>query len=194
LPKTKNITGIELNSYTANISRQEGLEIFDELIEDHAARRPEYYDVITSFQVLEHVFDVKNFIEFSLKALKPGGKLILSVPNNEPYFLRHNIYETLNLPPHHMGLWNREVFQKLDQLFPMVLKDVIYTSTYSWKIDAYYRAKNWAGVKTLIHKHSFLEKAKMGLLFPFSTIFSIIDVANKNIRGGQICVSFEKVK
>lgn len=192
LPKTKNITGIELNNYTADLCRKQGLEIFDELIEAHAGKRPAYYDVVTSFQVLEHVYDVRNFIENALKALKPGGKLIISVPNNEPYFLRFSKYETLNLPPHHMGLWNKGVFQKLEKLFPVILKNVIYSGTYSWKIDAYYRAKRWAGVKSFLHHHSFGEKVRIGLLFPFSAVLSIADKAAGKINGGQVCVYFEK--
>jgi SAM-dependent methyltransferase len=168
------------------------LEIFDELIEVHAQKRPAYYDVVCSFQVLEHVYDVKNFIENAIKALKPGGRLIMSVPNNEPYFLRHSKYETLNLPPHHMGLWNKEVFQNLPKLFPIALKDVIYSGSYRWLIDAYYRAKRWAGVKTFIHHHSFGEKVRMGLLLPFSCLLSIPDKMRGKLNGGQLCVYFEK--
>lgn len=192
LPKTKNITGIELNTYTADLCRKEGLEIFDELIEAHAQKRPGYYDTVCSFQVLEHVYDVKNFIEHALKALKPGGRLFISVPNNEPWFLRFSKYETLNLPPHHMGLWNKKVFQNLEKLFPVVLKNVIYSQSYGWKIDAYYRARNWAGVKSIIHRHSLGEKIRIGLLFPFSAVLSIADKISGKINGGQICVYFDK--
>lgn len=194
LPKTANCTGLELNAYTAEICRNEGLEIFNELVENHIEKRSEYYDVVCSFQVLEHVYEVKSFIFNALKALRPGGKLIISVPNNEPWFLRYSKYETLNLPPHHMGLWNKEVFKKLQTLFPINLKDVIYSGSYRWQIDAYYRARNWAGVKSLIHQHTLNEKIRIGLLLPFSAPISILDKMNGKIRGGQICVHFEKNK
>jgi 2-polyprenyl-3-methyl-5-hydroxy-6-metoxy-1,4-benzoquinol methylase len=192
LPVTKNITGIELNEYTANLCRKQGLEIFDELIESHAKKRTGYYDTVCSFQVLEHVFNVKDFIEYALLALKPKGKLIISVPNNEPWFLRFSKYETLNLPPHHMGLWNKNSFRKIELLFPVQLKNIIYSGSYSWKIDAYYRARNWARVKSIIHQHSLIEKIMIGLLIPFSSMLSIGDKLVGKIKGGQICVHFEK--
>ncbi|MBK5272437.1 MAG: class I SAM-dependent methyltransferase [Bacteroidia bacterium] len=190
--KTKNITGIELNANAAQLCRKNGIEVYNELIEAHSVKRYCYYDAICCFQVLEHIYDVKVFIFNSLKALKTGGKFIISVPNNEPYFLRYNKYETFNLPPHHMGLWNEKVFKKLENLFPVELKKIIYSDSYSWKADVYYRAKNWANIKSLINQHTTWEKFRIGLLIPFSTVLTLVDKARNKIHGGQLCVLFEK--
>ena len=43
----------------------------------------ETFDVITSFQVIEHVLNDKEYIETILSLLKPGGLLILTTPNKE---------------------------------------------------------------------------------------------------------------
>lgn len=190
--KTDEIIGLELNPYAISVCKERGLSVFNELIESHASHKAEYYDVVCSFQVLEHVYDVRNFIEYSVKALKPGGKLIISVPNNEPYFLRYNKYETLNLPPHHMGLWNKAVFEKLQDQFPLVLKDVIYSEPCNWKADAYFRAKKWIGSKSLIKEHSLFEKIKLFAVLPFSLFFTLSDLMTKKIGKGQICVLFQK--
>jgi SAM-dependent methyltransferase len=194
LDKTDQVTGIELNPYAVSVCKEKGLSVFNELIESHSSHKGEYYDVVCSFQVLEHVYDVRNFIEYSVRTLKPGGKLILSVPNNEPYFLRYNKYETLNLPPHHMGLWNKAVFEKLQDQFPLVIKDVIFSDQYNWKVDAYYRAKMWIGSKSLIKEHSLFEKIKLLALSPFSLYFTLSDLITKKIRGAQMCVLFQKSK
>jgi 2-polyprenyl-3-methyl-5-hydroxy-6-metoxy-1,4-benzoquinol methylase len=192
LPKTGNVTGLELNSKVAEMCRMEGLEVFDELIEKHAERKPGFYDVVCSFQVLEHVYEVKEFIQGALAVLKPGGQLIISVPNNEPYHMRYNKYETLNLPPHHIGLWNKESLKNLEKLFPVNLKEVVFCDPHNLKADAYHRVKKWIGSKSLIKDLSLAEKIKIALLLPFSFPLSLIDKALGRIRGSQICVLFEK--
>jgi len=45
----------------------------------------EYVDVISHYDVLEHVLDVKNFLSNCYHALKPGGVMICEVPNLKLY-------------------------------------------------------------------------------------------------------------
>ena len=85
---TKNVTGLELNTLAAKSAVEKGFDVKVQFIEEHAKERLNYYDVVCAFQVLEHIADVKPFLEAALKLLKPNGKLIFSVPNNEPYFQR----------------------------------------------------------------------------------------------------------
>ncbi|HLG38901.1 MAG TPA: class I SAM-dependent methyltransferase, partial [Chitinophagaceae bacterium] len=78
LSKTTRIVGIELNEHAIRICQEKGLNVVNELIEVHSLTKTEHYDTVCSFHVLEHVYEVKNFIDYSLKALRPGGKFILS--------------------------------------------------------------------------------------------------------------------
>lgn len=39
------------------------------------------FDVVISFQVIEHVEDDKNFVSEAKRVLKPGGRLIITTPN-----------------------------------------------------------------------------------------------------------------
>lgn len=77
-------------------------------------------DVTCSFQVLEHIADVKTFIEEAVSATKVGGYIIFAVPNNET-FMKDDPTGFLNMPPHHMGIWNESVFKKLVGFFPFEL-------------------------------------------------------------------------
>ncbi|HKP31455.1 MAG TPA: class I SAM-dependent methyltransferase [Chitinophagaceae bacterium] len=43
--------------------------------------QPEFFDVITLWHVLEHVHELHNYIDQFKKILKPGGNLIIAVPN-----------------------------------------------------------------------------------------------------------------
>lgn len=195
LAKKRNIisTGLELNSYTVEKCKSENLNVHNKLIEDFALTHKSYFDKVCSFQVLEHVCSIKSFIESSLNVLKKGGLLIISVPNCEPYSMRHDKFSTLNLPPHHMGLWNKEIFQNLTKIFPIEIIEVGFSEQPSIKGDAYFRMKRWLNIKSLsFENQNFVEKIKMLLLLPFAISFSIFDKFNGDINGGQICVVFKK--
>lgn len=49
-----------------------------ELIEDHAEKFPNYYDVVVTSEVVEHIVDKKSFIEGCMKVLKPGGSIFVT--------------------------------------------------------------------------------------------------------------------
>jgi 2-polyprenyl-3-methyl-5-hydroxy-6-metoxy-1,4-benzoquinol methylase len=115
------VSGIELNQSGADSARKRGVEVGDDLLQAHASARPGFYDVVTAFQVLEHVVDPRQFVDDCLQALKPGGTLILGVPNNDG-FLRLDDQAILNGPPHHMGLWTRRSLAALARLFPIQVR------------------------------------------------------------------------
>jgi len=126
-------TGLELSeeALRAGRNKQLDLDLRNEPIASHAASHQEYYDCVCAFQVLEHVPKAKEFLSQLICCLKPGGSLILSVPNCEPYATRNHWYGIANLPPHHMGLWNLAVFSKLPNYFPLELTDSSFDLNYS---------------------------------------------------------------
>lgn len=111
--------GLELNPRAVSEANEKGLKMDDETIQHHAAHHPGEYDVVCSFQVLEHIYDVREYLLACIAALKVGGKLILGVPNNNPYLYKHDEWHTLNLPPHHAGLWSRRAFTSLPAFFDL---------------------------------------------------------------------------
>lgn len=113
---------------------KKGLRVKNQLIEPFAEENNDKYDVVCSFQVLEHIYDIKNFIDGCCKALKKGGKLIFAVPNNNPYYLKYDKLNTLNLPPHHAGLWNKESFLRLVNFFPLDAAEVFVEPLYNRNI------------------------------------------------------------
>ena len=117
-------TGLELNESALKYGRSRGLEILNQSIQAHAKENSEQYDVVCSFQVLEHVASVKEFMQASIDALKPGGKLIASVPNNDSLIFRCNPDIALNMPPHHMGLWDMNSLISLQKVFGTKLKRI----------------------------------------------------------------------
>jgi 2-polyprenyl-3-methyl-5-hydroxy-6-metoxy-1,4-benzoquinol methylase len=71
--------GMEYNKKQLLESKEKGLIVYHDTIESHSIKYPESYDVIVSFQVMEHIPNVESIILNSLKLLKKGGKLIISV-------------------------------------------------------------------------------------------------------------------
>jgi len=118
------ITGLELNQESIKDAQEKGLKVHNEMIDEHAQKNSEVYDVVCSYQVLEHIADVRSFIQSSLDCLKVGGKLIICVPNNNS-FLKDS-FNILNMPPHHMGLWNKESLMSLEKVFSIKLEETLF--------------------------------------------------------------------
>lgn len=117
----KHVSGIDHSAEALTYSQSTEIPIYNETIETFSQKNKHVFDVLTCFQILEHITDVKAFIQNCLLCLKPGGILILAVPNNNPYLYKHDFLHTLNLPPHHAGLWNKSALAKLPHFFKMNL-------------------------------------------------------------------------
>lgn len=120
LSKEENINaeGIELNSQAINDAKAKGINVHQSDLHELAKEQQENYDAVCSFQVLEHVPDPFSFIEGQLKLIKPGGKLIIAVPNAES-FIKHCKNNLLDQPPHHVTRWCKETFLFLESVLPL---------------------------------------------------------------------------
>jgi 2-polyprenyl-3-methyl-5-hydroxy-6-metoxy-1,4-benzoquinol methylase len=131
--KEYNITGLELNkSAIETIYKETGHNILNETIQQHSFKNKGSYDIVCSFQVMEHIADIKNVIEASILCLKKGGKLIISVPNNESNLYRYKTHP-LNEPPHHVGLWDSKSLKNLELFFNIKLVNLFYEPIETWE-------------------------------------------------------------
>lgn len=177
--KVNAMVGLELNMKAIEMAKAEGLDVRNELIDVHAANNPEKYDLICFFQVLEHINEVKDFLDAALKALKVGGKLIIGVPNSDPYLLKYDKFHTLNLPPHHAGLWNKAAFQQLEKYFPMKLEKVGYEPLRAigqqWKLVLAHKKQNFLlSIANIIPNIFYKAAGKLvGGMFEGTTIVTV---------------------
>ena len=111
--------GLEFNDKAVQTCRSKGLEVFPEMIQAHAETHAAAYDVVCFFQVLEHIADIDSFMKAAIACLKPGGTLIICVPNNNPYYFQYKEFEMLNWPPHHMGWWDAASLKNLSNIYPI---------------------------------------------------------------------------
>jgi len=81
------------------------------------------FDVVCSFQVLEHVVNPKEFIQGCLEVLKPGGKLVLSTPNYSSVTAQNKL-DCWDLPPHHVGHYTEETYRNIGEMFGLKLQAI----------------------------------------------------------------------
>lgn len=78
--KFKHLTGIEPTSDLARTCREKGLSIIEKTIEEIPANTISA-NVVTAFEVIEHLYSPKDFLLSCNKILKKGGLLVISCPN-----------------------------------------------------------------------------------------------------------------
>jgi SAM-dependent methyltransferase len=106
-------SGLELNTAAAEKARANGHRVFSRLL--HELDRDETaggFDLITLFQVLEHVSQPVAVMRDAAKFLNPNGIIVVAVPGAEGAnrLCRWNPYEW---PPHHTSRWRRADLHQL---------------------------------------------------------------------------------
>lgn len=90
----------------------------------------ELVDVVTSFDVIEHIPDPRKFIESAWALLKPGGVFFLSMPNLDDLVLRLNRerFSPFFFQVAHLNYFSSEVVAKLfaDSCFADVKIDYLH--------------------------------------------------------------------
>ncbi len=116
--KSIQYTGVELDKVAFEKSRKLGLNTIngDFSIMDTIEQN---FDVIMMWEVIEHLQDLKLFLELAHKKLNPNGKIILSTPNynkiyNYPNRKKDKIFQ--NEPPIHLNFFTPNSIKKVFEL------------------------------------------------------------------------------
>lgn len=143
--------------------------------------------MVCSFQVLEHIADVKSFFYVAINLLKTGGKLILSVPNNDS-FLKYLDNSFSIFPPHHMGLWNEKSLSNITKFFPVEFVKIFKEPLQKYHISGY----NYAISKRIFGNHNFWVRINNKILYfiPHFIYYPFL----KYINGHTILAIFKKTE
>lgn len=107
--------GLELNPTAAEKARAKGHVIFDRLLHEVPVEVcPDGFDLITMFQVLEHVPDPVGILKQASARLKPGGYISIAVPSKSGIY-RFMPWDPSQWPPHHISRWHLKDFRTLSK-------------------------------------------------------------------------------
>ena len=113
ISKSKYLYAIEPSKEMAEICRNKGLRVIENPIESVSSQEYQF-DLLTSFELLEHLFDPYSFILSVFSLLKPGGHFVLTTPNGLGFDIA-NLWEKSKtiFPPHHLNFFNPSSLHKL---------------------------------------------------------------------------------
>ncbi|HBP88421.1 MAG TPA: class I SAM-dependent methyltransferase [Nitrospirales bacterium] len=106
LDLVESATGIDTNPDVLRGKDETKLQIFNQPVEKFSVEHGDEFDLVSAFQVIEHLGSVMPFVVAAYRCVKPGGVLVLSVPNRARR--RDLSYGSLDYPPHHMSRWAEE--------------------------------------------------------------------------------------
>lgn len=183
-------TGLEINESAAKHSQDKRLKIINRPIELFAKNHTQQYDFVCAFQVLEHIANVYNFLKAAVQVLKPGANLVISVPNNDSLIFKTNQKLILNMPPHHMGLWDIKSLIKIQEYFGLRIESIQLEPLQEYH-QGYAKILLNDNISTMMHK-------KLGFLSnylrkPIAEIIGLnIATISPYINGHTILVVYSK--
>lgn len=178
--------GIELNSSAVQDAQAKNRNVIRQDLADVAQSEPNSFDVVCHFQVLEHISDPMGFLQLCLDCLKPGGCLLISVPNMAG-FIADAERDVMNMPPHHMGQWFPSTFQCLSDYLPVSLGRIEYEP-----LAEYHKEWHRSIRVGAIDGSTLLGKIRRSLTFRFLYYVGEIPVLRKLVRGHSQYVCFYK--
>ncbi len=95
------VEGIELSENAASLARSRGFKVKTGRVEDVTERR-NYYDLVVGWMVIEHLHHPLNALKKLYEISKPGGRLVISVPDAGSWEFKvfRDSWYALDLPRH----------------------------------------------------------------------------------------------
>lgn len=148
LPDGISYLGLEFNQKAIDEARLRGLDVCAMPLEQFAASHAATFDSVFAFQVLEHVPQPRKFLLDMVSAVKPGGLVVFSVPS-EDSFLRYEVNNVTNLPPHHATRWPDVTFERLGDIIGAHVVDVTHEPLSSDHYRSYASAQVWRIISSI---------------------------------------------
>jgi len=143
--------GVELNPTAAAIARAKGFVVHEVLLGALSRTHRDAYDVVSMFQVLEHVEDPASTVADALACLRPGGLLIIGVPNAEGILGRMSQLPA-NVPPHHVTRWTPKSLAELARRFGLEFLSMKFEPCYRM-LPAYFHERVFAWLPGSIRRN-----------------------------------------
>jgi SAM-dependent methyltransferase len=126
----KRVIAVEPTPDLANTCRAKGVEVIENSIENIELDTHDLFDVVSSFEVIEHLFAPVDFVRHMSRLLKPGGLLMLTCPNGEGFDIQTLGVLSNSIDHEHLNYFNiksidyllsRNGFEVLESFTPGML-------------------------------------------------------------------------
>ena len=133
-----NVSGIELSQEAVDIAQKfllpvTKVDFFSSEI------RPASYDVVTMFEVLEHLPDPVNFLVRAAEIVKPGGLIYLTTPNYNSFDRRIQGISWPVIHREHLTYFNPQILKEI--IIKKTNLTVVKSETRNISIQSLYRLK-----------------------------------------------------
>lgn len=110
------IEAIEPSEEMANICREKDIVVRQDMLENLVGKT-EKNDLLTSFELFEHLHDPLTFLKDCFDLLNPGGHLLLTTLNSFGFDIQV-LWEKSNciFPPHHLNFFNPISMKRIIEL------------------------------------------------------------------------------
>lgn len=136
--KKFNVSGIEENIQLCEFVKEKlKIDVFHSL----KNLKKNFFDVITLFDVIEHVEHPIEFLNQISNFLKKGGVILIFTPNSDSlgfHFLKEK--NNLIIPPYHLTYFNLKSFEYLPKKFQVIYKKTFgmdFFDIFAYQRDAY---------------------------------------------------------
>jgi 2-polyprenyl-3-methyl-5-hydroxy-6-metoxy-1,4-benzoquinol methylase len=165
-----NVKGIELSQQAVNIAQKfflpvKKMDFFSSEI------RKASYDVVTMFEVLEHLPEPVNFIVRAAEIVKPGGLIYLTTPNYNSFDRR---LQGIDWPVIHR--------EHLTYFTPQILREIIIKNTNLIIIKSETRNISIQSIRRLMEIFKINKNTNKELIIPLQST----DDVRKNIQSSFI--------
>jgi len=128
------LIAIEPSEAMARICRQKGLSVVDAMLEDVDAEEGRF-DVLTAFELFEHLHDPLGFLERARALLRPGGLLVMTTLSGLGFDIQFLWQRSRSVsPPHHLNFANPFTIGRLLERADLEVVDVATPGALDWDI------------------------------------------------------------
>ncbi len=132
-PSAKMIA-IEPSLDMIKICKQKGLEVIPSVLEN-VTGWDEKFDLLTSFELFEHLYDPSKFLKKAWNLLRPGGYFFLTTLNGEGFDIQVLWEKSKSIaPPQHLNFFNPDSISLLLKSQGFAVKDISTPGRLDWDI------------------------------------------------------------
>jgi len=143
-----NINGVEPSEKAVKFAKKRGVDVVNSI----ESLEQQQYDVVTLWHVLEHMPDLEKTVRDIANRVRPGGTLIVAVPNFKSYDSRYyNQYWAAFDVPRHLWHFSKTSVKKIfSKDFDFVkTKPMLFDSFYVSLLSEKYKSGNAFSIKAI---------------------------------------------